>query len=495
MASNRRPARRRVDPAGSAAGPDRRPRPRRTGRQGAAVAPVGAAAVERGVGNRLSPRTAREVAAVVLLRICCQGAFAMRALDAAIRRAGLDERDGALATEIVYGTLRAMPSLDGRLSPRLRKGLAETDPLTLAVLRTAAYQLLHLGRLPVHAIVDGAVGFIHAARSRQSAGFVNAVLRRLAEERPADPQPADHVVLPDWLQVALRDSLGSERAAALSAPRPCPPPLCLAVADGDPQRCAESLRQALPRGQVVLGELSPLAVLLRRAGDVRRLPAYAAGEFWVQEEGAQLVALAVDPQPGERLADLCAGHGGKTLCLHALRDRQGPITAVDVDETKLAQTAREFSRLGWSTEALSLHPLDLTIGVGGLPASFDRVLVDAPCSGLGTVLRRPELLLRITPDDPLRFQRLQAQIVRTARALVRDGGQLFVAVCSPLKEEGAELAAKVLADNPELRPEPADVPRLGLRADPDGVLRIGPWLGRGESFPDAYQVLRFVVQR
>ena len=515
MASDPRSPRRRVASAGGQRGArsgssdglgggsqkssGKRQRPHGDGRKGSGRSsprPSGRQAKEVPDGaERLAPRTGREVAAVVLHRVCSQGAFAMRALDATIQRAGLDERDGALATEIVYGTLRVLPAIDARLAPRVRRGLGQTDPLTLAVLRAAVYQLQHLGRLPVHAIVDEAVGFVRTTRSVQSAGFVNAVLRREAEERPRDPQPPDRVMFPAWLQAALQASLGAARASAFCAPRAFPPPLCLAVADRNAEEWVERLRMQLPSAQVSAGALSPLSVVLRRSGDVRRLAAYEAGGFWVQEEGAQLVALAVEPQAGERIGDLCAGHGGKSLCLQALRGGEGPLTAVDVDETKLSHIEREFVRLGFSAQQLELAPVDLTVGSGGISPLFDRVLVDAPCSGLGTVARRPELLLRVTPDDPLRFQALQARIVRHASELVRDGGHLFVAVCSPLKEEGVELAARLLVENPALEMLAADVSRLGILADDDKVLRIGPWLGRGDSVPDAYQVLRFAVRR
>lgn len=422
----------------------------------------------------------------------------MRALDAEIARADLGPRDSALATEIVYGSLRVLPELDARLQVLVRRGLENTDALTLAVLRAATYQMWHLGRLPTHAIVDEAVGLVRRARGKQNGGFVNAVLRRLATERPTQPEPAHRVVFPEWLQAELQRSLGAERAAAFCAARPGPPPLCLAVAPAQrlelAARVETELKERGNEGEVLPGTLSPLAICTRRAGDVRCLPAYAAGAFWVQEEGAQLVALAVNPQPAERVADLCAGHGGKTLCLSALQGGQGHITAVDVDETKLDALGRELERLGWQDTDVQCEAIDLSVGSGGLGANYDRVLLDAPCSGLGTVLRRPELLLRLQPEDLARLAALQFAMTEHALALLRPGGQLYVAVCSPLAQEGSELAARLRARFPQLQQVSASVPEWGLQADEDDILRIGPWQNRGPSVPDAYQVLHFRLE-
>jgi len=427
----------------------------------------------------------------VLHRVCDDGAFAMRALDAELGRAALSTRDAALCTEIVYGSLRVLPELDELLRPRLKRGLSSTDGLTLAALRVAVYQLQHLSRVPTHAIVDEAVGFVRRMRSPQSAGFVNAVLRRISAVRPESPRPPDQVLLPMWLQQVLRQSLGDARAEVFLGPRPLPPPLCLATRPGQRDGVVAQLREALPEAEIALGALSPQAILVRHAGDPRQFPGYVAGEFWVQEEGAQLVALSVGARPGERIADLCAGHGGKALFLAAGRGGQGFMTAIDVDETKLAGLQSEFARLHLPTSNLQLEAIDLSVGVGGLAADFDRVLVDAPCTGFGTIHRRPELVLRLSPDDPKRMGDLQVAIATRAAKLLRSGGELFVAVCSPLRAEGVDVARRLLDTVPELTQLDAGLTALGIAADEDAILRIGPWSGQGGTFPDAYQVCRF----
>lgn len=425
---------------------------------------------------------------MVLHRVADDGAFAMRALDAEIRRSGLDAREAALATETVYGALRVWPSLDEALSPFLRTPIGEMDGLTRAVLRACCYQLRHLGRVPAYAVVDDAVRFVRATRSQRSAGFVNAVLRRVAERRPEHPEPPRAMQVPPWLQQALAGSLGAERATALLGERALPPPLGLCVYRGERQALLEALRQAAPRGDVQLGALSSRALIARRVGDVRRLPGYVEGGFAVQEEGAQLVGLAAGARAGERVADLCAGHGGKSLLMASVGAR---ITAVDVDERKLERIAAEAARLGVPDTLLQTRAVDLSVGLGGMSADFDRVMVDAPCSGLGTLHRRPELLLRLKPADVERLADLQAAILGRACDLLRPGGELTYAVCSPLAAEGPGVVARVLARRPALRALPADAHLQSPAADPDGVLRIGPWSAPGTpSSPDAYQVLR-----
>lgn len=446
--------------------------------------------------KRSAPRpTARGLAAIILHRVCDDGAFAMRALDAELSRSGLSARDAGLCTEIVYGSLRVLPELDQVLQPRLKRGLQATDGLTLAVLRAAVYQLHHLSRVPTHAVVDEAVRFITATRSRQSGGFVNAVLRRVAEQRPENPVPPDRVTLTPWLAAVLRQSLGAERAELFCGPRPLPP-LCLATRPGEREALLQQLRLARPDADFEPGRLSPHAIIVRGAGDPRELPGFAEGKFWVQEEGAQLVALAVDAQPGERIADLCAGHGGKSIMMAAQMSMveseiSGQLTAVDLDESKLERLPEELGRLGLAAghgPIVDCVPVDLTVGTGGLAADFDRVLVDAPCTGLGTLHRRPELMLRVGKGDPLRMSELQIQIAMTGAQLVRPGGLLIVAVCSPTEEEGARVAKALEAQLPKFKSESVELDLPDCGADSDGILRIGPWMAPGDAFPDAYQV-------
>jgi 16S rRNA (cytosine967-C5)-methyltransferase len=443
--------------------------------------------------------SARTTAVTVLERVADRGAYASLTLDAELTRTKLPGRDAALATEIVYGTLRVLPELDRAISVHLKQELSRMDGFTRAALRAAAYQLAHLGRSPVHAIVDETVTLVRAKRGPRVGGFVNAVLRKLASARPADAKPPERLVVPEWFARMLEASLGTERMQAMLADHPLPPPTCLRVTLGRATR--ESVREQLQRmaaeAELEPSPLSAWSLNARRLGSARELPGYAQGEFSVQEEGAQLVALAVGAQPGERIADVCAGHGGKTTLLAQQVAPSGHVTAIDVDERKLERIPAELRRLGLAAELVDQQSIDVSVGTGGLPRSYDRVLVDAPCTGTGTVDRRPELLLRLQPSDPARMAQLQLRILSQAVKLVRPGGLLAYAVCSATRAEGVEVADALQAALPELE----RVHGLGADGlpptDADGVLRIGPWLASQGSLcrPDVYQVLRFRVSR
>jgi 16S rRNA (cytosine967-C5)-methyltransferase len=434
---------------------------------------------------------ARALAAHVLLRVATDGAYASRALDAELARARLDPRDAGLATEIVYGALRVLPTLDAAYGAHLRRGTETLEPLVRAALRVASYQLLHLERVPPHAVVDAAVGFVARERGRALGGLVNAVLRKVAAQRPAEHKPPAALVAPDWLARALVEALGADRAASFLAARALPPPLVLRVEDAAPgarSALADALRAARPGLEVREGAVSSRALLVRGAGDPRRLPGHAEGRFSVQEEGAQAVAIAAGARAGEHVADACAGHGGKTTFFLREVGATGSVTALDLYEEKLERIGAECARLRLPRAALATVAVDLSIGAAGLEGRFDRVVVDAPCTGLGTVHRRPEILLRVGPDDPARLAALQMRILANAAALVRPGGTLVYAVCSPTREEGIGVVAATSAACPQLQPTSESLALPGVSPDPDGVLRIGPWNDAGGHGPDAYQV-------
>ncbi len=453
---------------------------------------------------------ARAIAIEVLRRVDQEGAWANRTLDAELRRRGVAGRDAALAAEIVYGVLRVLPSLDALIAARLKRG-GRVDALTRAALRVGAYQLQHLSRVPPHAAVNACVKPVRAERGARVAGFVNAVLRGLAKDRPSEPHPPTHVELPPWLATSLERSLGAERAQALMSARPLPPPLDLRVSagrskeavlrrlcEGGDRSHALGARDAVDAADTdAMPPMQPMnasslsvgaALRVTRAGDPRALPGFSEGDFVVQEVGSQWIGALLGAQPGEHVADVCAGRGGKTLQLAEAVGPTGEVTALELHEARLEQIPDALAKVGCDTP-LELVCADLQVGCAGLEGRFDRVLVDAPCTGAGTFHRRPELLLRLTPDAPERLADVQRAILRNAAKLVREGGQLVYAVCSPLDEEGAGVVAE--AESMGLRAHPFG-PADRVEADPDGAVRIGPWSAGVDSSADAYQVFRFI---
>jgi len=430
------------------------------------------------------------VATTVLHRVATEAAYATRALDIEIANAALEPRDARLATEIVYGTLRMLPEIDERLDRQLTRG--RPDPFTLAALRAATYQALALSRVPSFAIVQETVALVKQKRGEGLGKLTNAVLRRIVEARPENPAPASELRVPSWLEDVLRIGLGEEHARAYLSLSAGAPPLSLRVKPGiDRMAFIARVREAEPSAELRESELTHGSITAWGVGDPRKLPGYAEGEFAVQDEGAELVGALLGAQPGERVLDACAGRGGKTMQLVDAVGEGGHVTAVDIHARKLEQLSEELARLGYAESNVATETIDLSVGDGGLDPGFDRVLVDAPCTGLGTLRRRPELLLRLGPKDPARMAQLQLRILRTAAKLVRPGGILVFAVCSASRDEGVGIAQSFENGNPNvrrLRDAPAGV---SLSSDDDGVFRIGPWLSAQGSFPDVYQVVRW----
>ena len=406
--------------------------------------------------------SARSVAVEAVIRVLRDDAFAAAALSAELDRAkALEERDRALATELLYGTLRVRAALEARLAPLAPRGLK--DVVVKAELLVAAYQLLSLDRIPAFAAVNAAVNGVRAARGKQVAGFANAVLRKLAQGEKLEPVAAARQNVAPWLLEALQQSVGEAEAQALIIP-PSEKVVGVRLVSGRP------VPQWLESSPI--GRASPRSRLLRGEGDPRKRPGFTEGSFVVQEEGAQAIGLALGARPGERILDACAGRGQKTsLFVEQVRDA-GAVWATDVYPKKLEALASEFERL--QLQAPRVSSVDWTVGVAEVPADFDRVLVDAPCTGTGTLRRRPEIAARLQPEDPARLSALAESILRTAATRAKSGGRVVFAVCSVLEAECESLVERV---RDVLEPAPFDAPELREifgDSEAPSAFRIGP---------------------
>jgi 16S rRNA (cytosine967-C5)-methyltransferase len=420
--------------------------------------------------------TARSVAASVLARVEKDKAFAAAALDAELDRAAqLDARDRALATELVYGSLRVLPWLVGRIEKHAPRGIGKLPPIARAHLVVAAYQCF-LTRVPAFAAVNEAVDGVTAGAGAKVGAFANAVLRRVADDAARAPaKVADAVVasVAPWLMEALVRALGDEGARAFVLAGIEAPPIGLRV-DDDAARDAwiARLRSARPEATFDAGRASPRAILARGAGQTTRLPGWAEGAWVVQEEGSQLVALAVGARPGETVLDACAGRGNKTSLLARAVLPGGAVDACDLHASKLDRLKAELARLGLAPRAT--HAVDWSVGSGDVSASYDRVLVDAPCTGVGTLRRRPDLASRRAPEDIVTAGAKQLAILARAAEHVRPGGRLVYAVCSVLREEAEDVVATLVARVPALHPAPFDAPSARALAGDATSLRLLP---------------------
>ncbi len=379
--------------------------------------------------------------------------------------------DRGLCTELIYGALRLQHRLDAWAGAVSRDGLHGLDVATLCALRVGLHQLSGLDRVPDFAAIDATIEAAKGRVPRGRIGYLNAVLRRLAREAPwrESLPPA----LPPWQALHVRAF--ASRAGV------------------DGEALLVSLSQAsathvhvIPTARAgVLAELAAEGVQVARVGDIPGALVLHSGPFWQSRLHARRAAIAQDgasaavvewlaAQPGERVLDLCAGRGAKALFLCA---SGASVDLVDVDDGKLAE-AEDLLRLA------GLKAAAVLVGDATRPAlapgPYDAVLIDAPCSGLGTLRRRPEIAARRTMADVVRLALLQRAILRSAAARVRPGGRLVYAVCTITEEEGADVVEDFLRAHPEFErdqrpdlPDAAPAWLTGMRDDV-GDLRSHP---------------------
>lgn len=432
------------------------------------MAKASGAIANRSSNTPAASSVARAAALAALLDVERHRADAEPALERHAGQAALDSRDRALVMELAYGVLRHRLSLDWRLDQVAIRPMERLPMRVSLILRLGAYQLLYLERIPASAAVNESVKLakkISRGRGRDWGDFVNGVLRALLREPPTpwpdaagDPLRALSIrySCPAWLVARWLERHGYAKAEALCCAALEIPPLTL--------RCntLRISRDALAAELVHAGlgvtptTISLVGLRLGKSGAVSELPLFREGGFYVEDEAAQLVPLILDPQPGEYVLDACAAPGGKATHLAALMRNCGEIVAVDPSASRLKLLTENCRRLGVRIiRPLVADATDLSRQTlnGNANRLFDRVLLDAPCSGLGVLRRHPEGKWRKDAGALLRHQATQLHLLTTTSRLLRPGGVIVYSTCSIEPDENEQVIERFCAEHPEFQRE------------------------------------------
>jgi 16S rRNA (cytosine967-C5)-methyltransferase len=429
----------------------------------------------------------RRAAYEVLRRVFEHGAWADRALPAAATRHRLDRRERSQAQRLAYGAVQRRGTADHLIEALAGRPIARLDPPVLAALRLGLFELLHSDSVPGHAAVDQAVELAKSAvaarrpagagRATAAAGLVNAVLRRAARERSTllasieDSTPRGAAVLhsyPEWLAAMWWEELGADGARSLMAAMNEPAETCLRVnaliadpallaaeligAEGSVGRPTAAAPLAPPEALVVDG---PLTDGLRRR--------IARGELVAQARASQAVVSLLDPRPGQRVLDLCAAPGIKTTAIAARLGNRGEIVAVEVDPGRARQLRELCERLG----ATCVRVVEGDAARVDISGGYDRILVDPPCSDLGTLNSRPDARWRKSPALIERLAQIQRTILAHAAGALDDRGTLLYSTCTISARENESRVAELAERDSTLRADDlgASYPELAARLD------------------------------
>lgn len=426
-----------------------------------------------------SPLASRHTALDVLVACLEKG----QPLDDALGRhtgfAQLDPRDRAFVRLLLATTLRRLGEIDEVLSLMIERPLEGANTVGHEVLRLGAAQLLFLGT-PAHAAVDTSVRLIEHAGLPHLKGLANAVLRRVGREGVAllgDRDPA-RLNTPLWLWESLTEAYGEETTRAIAAAHLIEAPL-----DLTPRSNAAFWAGRLD------GELLPTGTIRRASGGaVSELPGYAEGAWWVQDAAAALPARLLGDVSGKRVADLCAAPGGKTMQLCAAGAR---MTAVDISARRMVRLGENLARAGLEAELVTSDAAKWAT-----TEKFDAVLLDAPCSGTGTLRRHPDIAWLKDEEDVGRLTLTQDRLLQRAVDLLKPGGTLVFAVCSLLPDEGPARLQALLARDKRLERvpiQPSELPGLADAVTPNGDVRTLPSMWPESGGLDGFFVARLTL--
>lgn len=415
-----------------------------------------------GAGAKKTSPSARDTALQVLTAVEQEGAYSNLLLNGALQKSGLTPADAGLATELVYGTISRQNTIDYYLEQFVAKGMAKLQPWVRNLLRLSFYQLYYLDRIPPHAAVNEAVNIAKKRGHQGISGMVNGVLRNVLRRKeelhlPKDLSPISRIALehshPEWLVAEWVQQYGESTAEEICRANNEPPSVSVRVNASRISR-DKLIEDMKEQGiEAVPSFVSQDGIIVISGGNMALTSWYKEGLLSIQDESSMLVGEAVDPQSGMSVLDCCAAPGGKTCHIAEKLDGSGSVIANDVHPHKAKLIEDQAKRLGLhNVRTMSGDAMKLAEQYP--PESFDRILLDAPCSGLGVIRRKPDLKWAKSPEDIKEITTIQAELLDAVCGLLKPGGVLVYSTCTIERSENAEMVEQFLSRHSEFEAAP-----------------------------------------